>query len=89
MKSNSVKRVVLTSSISTLTAKDNNGKWKPVVDESCQIQSEHVFKTQASGWVINIFPGSFYCTMLETLEPYANYSGFLASLHLYSIFAFF
>ncbi|KAL9276433.1 hypothetical protein ACSQ67_026038 [Phaseolus vulgaris] len=51
MKSNSVKRVVLTSSISTLTAKDNNGKWKPVVDESCQIQSEHVFKTQASGWV--------------------------------------
>ncbi|XP_014522063.2 putative anthocyanidin reductase isoform X1 [Vigna radiata var. radiata] len=51
MNSNSVKRVVLTSSISTITAKDNNGKWKPVVDESCQMQSEHVLKTQASGWV--------------------------------------
>ncbi|BAT92435.1 hypothetical protein LR48_Vigan05g146700 [Vigna angularis] len=51
MNSNSVKRVVLTSSISTITAKDNNGKWKHVVDESCQIQSEHVLKTQASGWV--------------------------------------
>jgi len=67
MNSNSVKRVVLTSSISTITAKDNNGKWKPVVDESCQIQSEHVVKTQASGWVINVFSGTFYflCTMLE------------------------
>ncbi|WVY99533.1 hypothetical protein V8G54_025603 [Vigna mungo] len=51
MNSNSVKRVILTSSISTITAKDNNGKWKSVVDESCQMQSEHVLKTQASGWV--------------------------------------
>ncbi|TKY48995.1 Dihydroflavonol-4-reductase protein [Spatholobus suberectus] len=51
LNSNSVKRVVFTSSISTVTAKDSNGKWKPVVDESCQIQNEHVLKTQASGWV--------------------------------------
>ncbi|XP_027926917.1 putative anthocyanidin reductase isoform X1 [Vigna unguiculata] len=51
MNSSSVKRVVLTSSISTITAKDSNGKWKPVVDESCQIQTEHVLKIQASGWV--------------------------------------
>ncbi|XP_027343301.1 dihydroflavonol 4-reductase-like [Abrus precatorius] len=51
LKSNSVKRVVFTSSISTITAKDDNGKCKPVVDESCQIQSEHIWKTQASGWV--------------------------------------
>ncbi|RDX86394.1 hypothetical protein CR513_32275, partial [Mucuna pruriens] len=51
MNSNSVKRVVFTSSISTITAKDSNGKWKPVVDESCQIQIEDVVKTQASGWV--------------------------------------
>ena len=60
MNSSSVKRVVLTSSISTITAKDSNGKWKPVVDESCQIQTEHVLKIQASGWVINAFPGSFH-----------------------------
>ncbi|XP_061341828.1 putative anthocyanidin reductase [Gastrolobium bilobum] len=51
LKSNSVKRVVFTSSISTITAKDINGKWKPFVDESCQIQAEHVWNTQASGWV--------------------------------------
>ncbi|KAH1222715.1 putative anthocyanidin reductase [Glycine max] len=51
LNSNSVKRVVFTSSISTITAKDSSGKWKPLVDESCQIQSELVLKTQASGWV--------------------------------------
>ncbi|KAL2331558.1 hypothetical protein Fmac_019139 [Flemingia macrophylla] len=51
LNSNSVKRVVFTSSISTITAKDCNGKWKPIVDESCQIKTEQVVKTQASGWV--------------------------------------
>ncbi|KAJ1441923.1 hypothetical protein SESBI_01131 [Sesbania bispinosa] len=51
LKSNSVKRVVFTSSISTITAKDSNGKWKPIVDESCQIQTDNVWNTQASGWV--------------------------------------
>ncbi|KAL1346073.1 putative anthocyanidin reductase isoform X1 [Arachis hypogaea] len=47
---NSVKRVVFTSSISTITAKDNDGKWKQTVDESCQLQPHHVWNTQASGW---------------------------------------
>ncbi|KEH30759.1 putative anthocyanidin reductase isoform X1 [Medicago truncatula] len=51
LKSNSVKRVVFTSSISTITAKDSNGKWKPIVDESCQIQTDTVWNTQPSGWV--------------------------------------
>ncbi|KAI4333794.1 hypothetical protein L6164_018556 [Bauhinia variegata] len=51
LKSNSVKRVVFTSSISTITAKDTNGKWKPVVDESCQIRTDQVWNTKASGWV--------------------------------------
>lgn len=55
MKSNSVKRVVFTSSISTITAKDSNGKWKPIVDESCQIQTDTVWNTQPSGWVSNAF----------------------------------
>ncbi|KAK7268024.1 hypothetical protein RIF29_20707 [Crotalaria pallida] len=49
-KSNSVKRVVFTSSISTLTAKDSNEKWKSIVDESCQIDTDHVWNTKASGW---------------------------------------
>ncbi|MED6191593.1 hypothetical protein PIB30_001871 [Stylosanthes scabra] len=48
---NSVKRVVFTSSISTITAKDNDGKWKQIVDESCQVQAAHVWNTQTSGWV--------------------------------------
>ncbi|TKY66695.1 Dihydroflavonol-4-reductase protein [Spatholobus suberectus] len=51
LKSNSVRRVVFTSSISTITAKDSNGKWKPIVDESCQIQPDNVRNIQASGWV--------------------------------------
>jgi nucleoside-diphosphate-sugar epimerase len=51
LKSNSVKRVVFTSSISTITAKDNDGKWKPIVDESCQTQTEILWNTQPSGWV--------------------------------------
>ncbi|KAL5131175.1 Dihydroflavonol 4-reductase [Glycine soja] len=40
LKSNSVKRVVFTSSISTVTAKDINGKSKHIVDESCQIHPD-------------------------------------------------
>ncbi|KAL5802647.1 hypothetical protein ACOSQ4_030952 [Xanthoceras sorbifolium] len=51
LKSESVKRVVLTSSISTITAKDSTGKWRPVVDESCQTPNDHVWNTKASGWV--------------------------------------
>ncbi|XP_019194376.1 PREDICTED: anthocyanidin reductase ((2S)-flavan-3-ol-forming) isoform X1 [Ipomoea nil] len=51
LKANSVKRVIFTSSISTMTAKDSSGKWRPVVDESCNIPTEHVWHTKPSGWV--------------------------------------
>ncbi|XVF70512.1 hypothetical protein PTKIN_Ptkin11bG0167600 [Pterospermum kingtungense] len=52
LKSKSVKRVVFTSSISTITAKDHsNGNWRPAVDESCQITIDHVLNAKASGWV--------------------------------------
>ncbi|KAJ0045069.1 hypothetical protein Pint_04316 [Pistacia integerrima] len=51
LKSESVKRVVLTSSISTITAKDSDGKWRSVVDESCQSPIDNVWSTKASGWV--------------------------------------
>ncbi|XP_062079633.1 putative anthocyanidin reductase [Humulus lupulus] len=51
LKSKSVKRVVFTSSISTLSAKDRDGKWRGVVDESCQTPIDHVWNKKASGWV--------------------------------------
>ncbi|GFZ06561.1 NAD(P)-binding Rossmann-fold superfamily protein [Actinidia rufa] len=47
----SVKRVVFTSSISTLTAKDRDGHWRSIVDESCQTPIDHVWKTKAGAWV--------------------------------------
>ncbi|KAL5730556.1 hypothetical protein ACHQM5_003362 [Ranunculus cassubicifolius] len=50
LRSKSVKRVVFTSSISTLTAKDVDGRWKEIVDESCQTPVDHVWKKKASGW---------------------------------------
>ncbi|KAK6934377.1 NAD-dependent epimerase/dehydratase [Dillenia turbinata] len=50
-KVKSVKRVVFTSSISTMTAKDSKGNWRPIVDESCQTSIPHVWKAKASGWV--------------------------------------
>ncbi|KAK6774213.1 hypothetical protein RDI58_029452 [Solanum bulbocastanum] len=50
LKSNSVKKVVFTSSISTITARDNFGKWRPFVDESCNIPIQHVKHTKPSGW---------------------------------------
>ncbi|KAI4366123.1 hypothetical protein MLD38_022041 [Melastoma candidum] len=42
-KSKSAERVVLTSSISTITAKDDSGKWKSFVDKSCRISFDHVY----------------------------------------------
>ncbi|XP_030521128.2 putative anthocyanidin reductase isoform X2 [Rhodamnia argentea] len=51
LKSKSVRRVVFTSSISTVTAKDSAGNWRDVVDESCQTPIDHVWKTRTSGWV--------------------------------------
>ncbi|XP_056167758.1 putative anthocyanidin reductase isoform X2 [Syzygium oleosum] len=51
LKSQSVRRVVFTSSISTITAKDRAGNWRDVVDESCQTPIDHVWKSKNSGWV--------------------------------------
>ncbi|KAF2285857.1 hypothetical protein GH714_008450 [Hevea brasiliensis] len=51
LKSKAVKRVVFTSSISTLTAKDSTGKWRHVVDETCQTSVDHAWNSKASGWV--------------------------------------
>ncbi|KAM1804843.1 hypothetical protein ACFX12_030661 [Malus domestica] len=51
VNSGTVKRVVLTSSISTITAKDGNGNARVVVDESCQTPVDQVLTTKANGWV--------------------------------------
>ncbi|KAK9938339.1 hypothetical protein M0R45_015086 [Rubus argutus] len=50
VKSGNVKRVVLTSSISTMTAKDSSGNPITVVDESCQNPVDR-WDAKASGWV--------------------------------------
>ncbi|KAF8016377.1 hypothetical protein BT93_H1780 [Corymbia citriodora subsp. variegata] len=51
LKSKSVRRVVFTSSISTITAKDSAGNWRDIVDESCRTPIDHVWKAKTSGWV--------------------------------------
>ncbi|KAF3337061.1 dihydroflavonol-4-reductase isoform X1 [Carex littledalei] len=51
MRSGTIKRVVFTSSISTITAKDEKGDWTPVVDESSVTPTDLVWKTKNSGWV--------------------------------------
>ncbi|KAG8658110.1 putative anthocyanidin reductase [Manihot esculenta] len=71
LKSKSVKRVVFTSSISTLTAKDSSGKWRDVVDETCQIPVDYVWNAKATGWV-------YALSKLLTEEAafqYANHNG--------------
>ncbi|KAL8264334.1 hypothetical protein R6Q59_022464 [Mikania micrantha] len=52
LRSKSVKRVVFTSSISTLTARNEaTGEWVPVVDESCQIPIDVAWNNKSCGWV--------------------------------------
>ncbi|XP_004294328.1 PREDICTED: dihydroflavonol-4-reductase [Fragaria vesca subsp. vesca] len=51
LKSGTVNRVVLTSSISTMTAKDSSGNPISVVDESCKTPVDRVSDAKASGWV--------------------------------------
>ncbi|KAK9077537.1 hypothetical protein SSX86_005874 [Deinandra increscens subsp. villosa] len=51
LRSSSVKRVVFTSSISTMTARNEEEEWLPVVDESCRIPIDVVWNKKSSGWV--------------------------------------
>lgn len=46
-----VRRVVFTSSISTLTAVDTEGRRKAAVDESCLRDLGDVWRTKPVGWV--------------------------------------
>lgn len=51
LRSKSVKRVVFTSSISTMTALNSDGERLPVLDESCRVPVDVVWNTKTSGWV--------------------------------------
>lgn len=56
LNSNSVRRVVFTSSISTMTAKyqssrEKDEEWIPVVDESCKNPIDLIWRNKPSGWV--------------------------------------
>ncbi|CAD5169488.1 unnamed protein product [Musa acuminata subsp. malaccensis] len=50
-KSGSVRKVVFTSSISTITAKDDEGELRSMVDESSIVPINQVWKTKPKGWV--------------------------------------
>ncbi|KAI5642198.1 hypothetical protein M9H77_00276 [Catharanthus roseus] len=51
LKTNSVRRVIFTSSVSTMTAKDSLGNWRPFVDESCKTPIDLIWRNKPNGWV--------------------------------------
>ncbi|XP_020102660.1 dihydroflavonol 4-reductase isoform X5 [Ananas comosus] len=51
IRSETVKRVVFTSSVSTITAKDDTGNWRAVVDESSTTPTDVVWNSKPRGWV--------------------------------------
>ncbi|PPD82539.1 hypothetical protein GOBAR_DD20525 [Gossypium barbadense] len=71
LKSKTVKRVVFTSSISTITAKDSNGNWRSVADESCQTTIDPVLNAKASGWVQSILLHLLFYLCSNQLVPLA------------------
>ncbi|KAJ1260457.1 hypothetical protein BS78_10G234100 [Paspalum vaginatum] len=50
-RAGTVRRVVFTSSVSTLTAADAGGRRKAVVDESCLRALDDVWRTKPVGWI--------------------------------------
>ncbi|GJN39144.1 hypothetical protein PR202_gb28243 [Eleusine coracana subsp. coracana] len=51
VRAGTVRRVVFTSSISTVTAADADGRRNPVVDESCLRALDDVWRTKPVGWI--------------------------------------
>lgn len=51
VRAGTVRRVVFTSSISTMTATGAEGRRKAVVDESCLRALDDVWSTKPIGWV--------------------------------------
>lgn len=53
IRSETVKRVVFTSSVSTITARDDDtGNWRAAVDESSTTPANLVWDSKPRGWVI-------------------------------------
>ncbi|PWA83987.1 NAD(P)-binding Rossmann-fold superfamily protein [Artemisia annua] len=77
LKSKTVKRVVFTSSISTMTAHNNEGVWLPIVDESCRIPIDTVWNTKSTGWVYVLSK----CLTEDAAFKFANEN----NIHLVSI----
>lgn len=51
VRAGTVRRVVFTSSVSTLTGVDAAGRRKAVLDESCLRALDDVWRTKPVGWV--------------------------------------
>ncbi|OEL30037.1 Dihydroflavonol-4-reductase [Dichanthelium oligosanthes] len=51
VRAGTVRRVIFTSSVSTLTAADVEGRRKAVVDESCLRDLDDVWRTKPVGWI--------------------------------------
>lgn len=51
-RTRTVKRVVFTSSISTITGRDDEDKWISVVDESSNVSIDRVWEAKPDGWVL-------------------------------------
>lgn len=51
-RTQTVKRVVFTSSISTITGRDDEDKWISVVDESSNVSIDRVWEAKPDGWVL-------------------------------------
>ncbi|KAJ8763655.1 hypothetical protein K2173_003127 [Erythroxylum novogranatense] len=66
-KCNTVRRIVFTSSISTLSATDGARNCRAVVDETCQVHVDRICKMKAAGWV-------YVLSKLLTEEAAFNYA---------------
>lgn len=72
-KSGSVRKVVFTSSISTITAKDDEGELRSMVDESSIVPINQVWKTKPKGWVSSPSLKTYVCDCLLALITAINY----------------
>lgn len=68
-----------------LTAKDTDGNWKVVVDESCQTPIDHVWNTKASGWVIPFTSSSLALLIIKLLSYLRSVSSLCLMLQVYAL----
>ncbi|XP_020102658.1 dihydroflavonol 4-reductase isoform X3 [Ananas comosus] len=68
IRSETVKRVVFTSSVSTITAKDDTGNWRAVVDESSTTPTDVVWNSKPRGWILQVYVLSKLLTEEKAFE---------------------